>query len=73
MAESKPILRCPYCDSPFEARPTDNWHSAYSFEEPLISSFHGEVKKQEIACQNPKCKKLITIYWYAPMEYFDRM
>jgi hypothetical protein len=73
MAEYQLVLRCPYCDEPFEVRPPDNWHSAYSFEEPLMSSFHGEVRKQTIACQNPKCKKNITIFWYAPMEYFDRM
>ncbi len=73
MTESQFSLRCPYCDSIFEAKSPDNWHSAFSFEEPIMSSFHGEVKKQEIVCPNSKCKKLITVYWYAPMEYFDRM
>jgi hypothetical protein len=74
MAESQLVLRCPYCDNwTFEAKPPDSWHSAYSFEEPLMSSFHGDVKKQEIVCHNLECKKTITIYWYAPMEYFDRM
>ena len=74
MAESQLVLRCPYCDDwTFEVKLPDSWHSAYSFEEPLMSSFHGDIKKQEIVCRNPKCRKAITIYWYAPMEYFDRM
>jgi hypothetical protein len=73
MAESELVLRCPYCGQTFDAIPPDTWHSAHSFEEPLLSNFHGEVKLQEIICQNPKCRKTITIYWYAPMEYFNRM
>ncbi len=74
MTESQLVLRCPYCDEwTFEATPPDKWHSAFSLEEPLMSSLHGEVKTQTIICQNRKCRKPITIYWYAPMEYFDRM
>jgi len=74
MTESRLVLRCPYCNQwSFEAKPPDTWHSAFTFDEPLMSSHHGEVIKQTIKCQNPECKKPITIYWYAPMEYFDRM
>ena len=73
MAESQLFLGCPYCNCTFEAKPPDSWHFEYSFEEPLISSHRGEVKKQEIVCQNPKCRKPITIYWYSPIEYFNMM
>ena len=73
MAVSKLILECPYCQWTFEANPPDNVHSAYSFEKPLKSSFYGEVLEQKIVCRNPKCKKHITIYWYSPLNYFDRI
>ena len=43
MAVSKLLLRCPYCDWPFEVKPPDSLHSAYSFEKPSRGSFHGEV------------------------------
>jgi hypothetical protein len=73
MSEYKFALRCPYCDLEFEASPPDKWHSAYSFDEPIMSSFHGEVKLEKHVCKNPSCKKSIMVYWYAPMEYFNRM
>jgi hypothetical protein len=73
MAVAKLLLRCPYCDWQFEVKQPDRIHSAYSFEKPLRSSFYGEVIEQNLVCQNPKCKKPITVFWYAPMNYFDRM
>jgi len=74
MTESKLLFRCPHCNEwTFEATPPDSRHSAFSFEEPLMSSFNGEARTQTIVCQNRKCRKPIVIYWYAPMEYFDRM
>jgi hypothetical protein len=73
MAASKFLLRCPYCDWPFEVNPPDKIRSAYSFEKPLRSSFYGKVIEQNLVCQNPKCKNPITIYWYAPINYFDRI
>lgn len=74
MIESQFVFRCPHCnDAVFEATPPDSWHSVFSFDEPLMSSLHGEVKTQTITCRNVKCKKPITIYWYAPMEYYNRM
>jgi len=73
MAASILLLRCPYCDWPFEVNPPDRVHSAYSFEKPLKGSFYGEVIEQSLVCRNPECKKPITIYWYAPMNYFDRV
>ena len=73
MAVSKLLLRCPYCDWPFEVNPPDKLHFAYSFEKPSRGSFYGEVTEQNLVCRNSKCKKPLTIYWYAPMNYFDRI
>jgi len=73
MAASKLLLRCPHCDRPFEVNPPDRLHFAFSFEKPLRGSFYGEVIEQNHVCQNPKCKKPIIIYWYAPIDYFNRI
>jgi hypothetical protein len=73
MAVSKLLLRCPHCDCPFEVNPPVSLHSAYSFKKPLRGSFYGEVIQQNLVCRNLKCKKPIAIYWYAPMNYFDRI
>ena len=73
MALSTIVLECPYCHWMFKAKPPDRLHSAYSFEKPLIGSFHGEVIEQNLVCRNPKCKKPIKIYWYAPMDYFNQV
>jgi len=71
MAETQLVLRCPYCNCNFEAKPPDSWRFEYSFEEPPLSNVHGEVKKQEVVCKNRECRKPITLYWYAPIEYFS--
>jgi hypothetical protein len=73
LAISKVILECPFCNEIFEAESPDKLHSAYSIEKPIASSYHGDVVKKRYRCQNPECKKPITIYWYAPMNYFDRV
>jgi hypothetical protein len=68
MASSKIILKCPYCHWMFHAKPSGHVHCAFSFEKPQAGSYHGYVIKQELVCQNPKCKKPIIIYWYAPID-----
>ena len=73
MVMSKPVLECPYCGRTLEIEPPDRLHSAYSFERPLRGSFHGDAIQQRIVCQNSKCKKPIAVYWYAPMDYFNRI
>jgi hypothetical protein len=75
MAESQFVLKCPYCNRSFVPEPPENdrWHSEFSFEKPQMSSFYGNVIEQKAACKNPECKKPLTIYWYAPIEYFNRM
>jgi hypothetical protein len=73
MTELQLTLKCPYCNHDFNVSPPDSWHSEHSFDEPMMSNVHGEIKKQKIVCRNTKCGKTITIYWFAPMEYFARM
>ena len=73
MSESLLVLECPYCDAILEVRPPDKLHSAYSTKKPLSSSYHGDVIQQKIPCKNKECKKPITVYWYSPMDYFNRM
>jgi|WetSurSiteA1Bulk_404760.scaffolds.fasta_scaffold919296_2 hypothetical protein len=73
MALSQLVLECPHCYSLFEVKPPDRVHSAFSFEVPVRGSFYGEVIKQKLVCQNPECKKQIIVYWYSPMDYFNRM
>jgi len=67
------VLECPFCSQIFEAESPDKLHSAYSLKKPLASSYHGDVVKKKYKCQNPECKKPITIYWYAPLDYFNRI
>jgi hypothetical protein len=66
-------LECPFCGEIVEVESPDKLHSAYSIEKPLAGSYHGSVVKKKYRCQNPKCKKQIAIYWYAPLDYLNRM
>ncbi|MBE3116272.1 hypothetical protein IMZ68_03630 [Candidatus Bathyarchaeota archaeon] len=38
-----------------------------------LNSYHSNVVEKKHKCQNPECKKPITIYWYAPLDYFIRV
>lgn len=73
LAISKILLECPYCHSPIEADPPNGIRSAYSLEPPIRGNFYGNVIKQTVICANPKCKRIMEIYWYAPLTYFDRL
>ena len=73
MTTSKLALECPYCHWVFEAKPPDELHFAFSFERPLRGSFYGKIIEKNLVCQNPNCKRNMTIYWYAPLDYFDRI
>ncbi len=67
------VLECPFCYKPFEVEPPDRLHTAFSSAKPIRSSFHGEVVKSKVKCKNPECKKTVTVFWYAPLEYFNRI
>jgi len=73
MAISKIVLECPFCNQIFEAKSPDKLHTAYSLKKPLASIFHGVVLTKSSRCENPRCRKRITIYWYAPLDYFNRI
>ena len=73
MAVSKPVFECPFCDEILEVEPPDKRHLAYSSKKPVPRSFHGEVLKKKHKCQNPECKKSTTLYWYAPLDYLNRL
>lgn len=73
MAISKVVLECPFCSQIFETESPDQFRTAYSMKKPIASIFHGNVVKKKFRCENPECKKTITIYWYAPLDYFNRM
>jgi hypothetical protein len=73
MAVSKLVLECPFCYEILEVAPPDKLHSAYSSKKPLLRTYHGDVVEKKHKCQNPACKKPITVYWYAPLDYFNRI
>ena len=66
-------FECPFCNQTIEVKPPDKLHSAYSFERPLAKSYHGKLIEKELTCPNPECRELITVYWYAPLDYFNRV
>jgi uncharacterized protein YlaI len=66
-------FECPFCNEILEVKPPDRLHSAFSFVEPIPKSYHQKIAKRQYMCQNPECKKSITVFWYAPFEYFSRI
>jgi hypothetical protein len=73
MTVSKVVLECPFCNHIFEAEAPDKLHSAYSMEKPIAHIYHEKVVETKHRCQNPKCRRVITLYWYAPLDYFNRI
>jgi hypothetical protein len=67
------VLECPFCYEILEVQPPNRLHSAFSLQKPLAKSYHGDIVKTKHKCQNPECKKPIKIFWYAPLEYFNRI
>jgi len=73
MATSKGTLECPYCEEILEVQSPDKLHIAFSTRKPIPTIYYGEIKVKKHKCQNPKCRKTITVYWYSPLEYFSRI
>ena len=67
------ILECPFCFEILEVNPPDKLHTAFSSVQPVARSFHGKVVEERVKCQNPECKKAVTVFWYTPLEYFNRI
>ena len=66
-------IECPFCYEILDIQPPDKLHTAFSLEKPIQKSYHGQILKKKLACQNPNCNKSIAVYWYAPLEYFNRI
>jgi len=66
------VLECPSCNAILEVKPPDNFHNAVS-SKPIHKSFHGNIIQKKIRCKNKDCRKTMTVYWYAPIEYFTRI
>ena len=67
------VVECPYCYKPLKIEPPDKIHSAFSSDKPIRNSFHGDIVKTKVKCKNPECGKTVTVFWYAPLEYFTRI
>jgi hypothetical protein len=67
------LLECPFCNEIVEVEPPDKLHTAFSFANPIPSSYHGDIVKKKHQCQNKECKKLIIVSWYAPLDYLSRI
>jgi hypothetical protein len=67
------LLECPFCNEIIEVKPPDKLHTAFSFVNPLPNSYYGDIVKTKHKCRNLNCKKPITVKWYAPLEYFNRL
>jgi hypothetical protein len=65
------VLECPSCYEILEVEPPDRLHSALSSAKP--KNCHGKIIQKRVRCKNKDCKKIVTIYWYAPLEYFRRI
>jgi len=71
--KSVAVLECPFCYEILEVKPPNRLQTAFSSSKPIPKSYHGDIVEKNYKCKNPECKKPITIFWYAPMEYFNRI
>jgi len=65
------VLECPFCYEALQVEPPDKIHSAFSVEQPIKNSYHGDIVKKKVKCKS--CQETLTLYWYAPLEYFNRI
>ena len=66
-------VECPFCQEIFEIKPPDKIHTAVSSQKPILNSYYGKLVEKWYRCPNPECKKSVTIFWYAPLDYFSRI
>jgi hypothetical protein len=67
------VLECPFCYKTLEVEPPDRLRTAFSTAKPIPNIYHGDIEVKKYKCPNPDCEKLIVVYWYAPLEYFNRI
>ena len=73
MVLNKIKLECPRCHWIFEVTPPDSKQLVCSLEKPQKDKILKDVKEINRVCRNQKCKELITIYSYTPIDYFSRV
>ena len=67
------VLECPSCNEILEIEPPDRLHSALLSTKPIPKGLHRKIIQKKVRCKNQDCKRIITVYWYASLEYFCRM
>jgi hypothetical protein len=71
--KTKVVLECPRCHWVFEAQRPDGAHPASSFEKPTEQSVEGNIMQNQHICRNPRCKKAFAVYWFEPIDFFNRI
>ena len=66
------VIECPFCDEILEVEPPDRFHITLS-NKPIPKTFLADTIQKKVRCTNEHCKKTITVYWIAPMEYLTRI
>ena len=64
------LKKCPYCNWNFLAEKGDRLHPHSSTEKARKSDVKGNVITKLYDCRNPKCLKLITVYYFRTKSAF---
>jgi hypothetical protein len=73
MNVTKRVLECPFCYEILEVEAPDALHSAYSSVKPIARIYQNDIVEKKYTCPNAKCRRTFTIYWYEPLDYFNRI
>jgi len=65
----KTTLECPSCHWTFEIAAPNSFQLAHSLRRP----FDDNVLEEDIVCQNPKCAKSFTVFWFEPVRLIAAM
>jgi hypothetical protein len=66
------VIECPFCNELLKIEPPDRFHISVSAK-PIPKTFLGDIIQKQVICRNEECKRKVTVYWIAPIEYFTRM
>jgi hypothetical protein len=65
------VLECPSCNEILEVKPPDRYHSTFSSAKPKQKMPHNKIIQKRVRCKNKDCRKTVTVYWYAPLEFLS--
>ena len=65
----KNTLECPSCHWTFEVTAPNSSQMAHSLRKP----FNTDVLEQVFVCQNPKCAKSFSVFWFEPVRLIALM